>query len=96
MRSSKPKRTKPKGDFVQLGLDFFEENQYIIPPLTSEEPMENELFDKLEEKISALVLRCAELKNENQALTEENQRLNSQYSQVRGRVDAILGKLDNL
>ena len=44
MRSSKTKPQTAKQDFIQLGLDFFEENQYIIEPLRVEDSMNNDLL----------------------------------------------------
>lgn len=81
---------------TQMGLDFAQENQYIIAPLEGEEPVEAELFEKLEEKISRLIDRYAALKAENQQLAEENQRLQQEREGLKGRIDSILGKLEDI
>lgn len=96
MRSSKTKPQTAKQDFIQLGLDFFEENQYIIEPLRVEDSMNNDLLAQLDEKISVAVQRFAELLKEKQELIQENQRLKEQHAQLAARVDAMLQKLDTL
>lgn len=96
MRSSKAKPKTAKQDFIQLGLDFFEENQYIIEPLRVEDTVNNDLLAQLDEKISVAVQRFTELTKEKQELIQENQRLKEQHAQLAARVDAMLQKLDTL
>ncbi|MDD2500664.1 MAG: cell division protein ZapB [Geobacter sp.] len=81
---------------MQMGLDFIQENQYIIAPSEGDDAVETELFEKLEEKISALLANYTALKEENQILAEENTRLQQEREGLKGRVDAILSKLEGV
>gem|GEM_PF-3463506 len=79
-----------------MGLDFAQENQYIIAPFEGECVVEAELFEKLEEKINGLISSYAALKEENQRLAQENQRLQQEREGLKGRIDTILSKLEGL
>ena len=79
-----------------MGLDLFEQNQYISAPLQGDLPVEAELFEKLEEKISTLLANYTALKEENRILAEENTRLQQEREGLKGRVDAILSKLEGV
>ena len=79
---------------MQMGLDFIQENQYIIAPSEGECGMETELFEKLEEKIGTLLTNYTALKEENRNLAEENSRLQQEREGLKGRIDAILSKLE--
>jgi len=81
---------------MQMGLDFIQENQYIIAPSEGVYPVETELFEKLEEKISNLLTNYAALKEENRILADENTRLRQEREGLKGRVDAILSKLEGV
>ena len=81
---------------MQMGLDFIQENQYIIAPLEGDCSVETELFEKLEEKISSLLTNYAALKEENRILADENTRLRQEREGLKGRVDAILSKLEGV
>jgi len=81
---------------VQMGLDFIKENQYIIAPFEGDAAVETNLFEKLEEKISDLLARYADLKEENQMLAEENSRLQQDREGMKGRIDDILSKLEGV
>lgn len=96
MRSSRPDKQRRTSLPVQMGLDFIEENQYIIAPFEGDAAVETNLFEKLEEKISDLLVRYADLKEENQMLAEENSRLQQDREGMKGRIDDILSKLEGV
>jgi cell division protein ZapB len=79
-----------------MGLDFVEENQYIIQPLEGGSSMHTELFETLEEKIGSLISRYTALQEEHQRVVEENARLLQEREGLKGRVDAILSKLEGV
>lgn len=83
-------------DFVQMPLDFIQENQYINPPFGGTVCMSADLLEKLDKKISDLVARHSALKEENQMLVEENKRLQHEREQLKGRVDAIISRLEGV
>lgn len=96
MRSSKPDKRRQPALPLQMGLDFVEENQYIIAPFEGDAAVESNLFEKLEEKINGLLARLAELKEENGQLQEENSRLKQDREGMKGRIDGILSKLEGV
>lgn len=96
MRSSRPDKQRRTSLPVQMGLDFIEENQYIIAPFEGDIAVESNLFEKLEEKINGLLSRLAELKDENQQLLEENNRLKQDREGIKGRIDDILSRLEGV
>ena len=96
MHSSSARKRRRQTDFVQMPLDFIQENQYIISPLEGEVPMSADLFEQLDKKISDLVVRHEALKEENRMLVEENTRLQQEREGLKGRVDAILAKLEGV
>lgn len=96
MPSSSGKTTRQARDFVQMPLDFVQENQYINPPLKGVIRVSADLFEKLENKISDLVSRHSALKQENQLLAEENKRLLQERESLKGRIDAILSRLEGV
>jgi cell division protein ZapB len=104
MRSSRPdkavsatrRRTNEPRDFAQLGLDFPDASDYSNVPRKETEPMNQELFETLENKVSTLLDRYNALKDENNRLTEENQRLQAEREGFKSRVDSILGKLEGI
>ncbi len=96
MPSSKPPNHQMRAAAFQMGLDFVEENQYIIPPLGGDGTMDVELFEALEEKIGSLISRFAELQEEHQRVVAENARLLQEREGLKGRVDAILSKLEGV
>lgn len=79
-----------------MGLDFIEENQYIIQLLEGGSAMNAELFETLEEKIGSLISRYAALQEEHQRVVAENARLQQEREGLKGRVDAILSKLEGV
>jgi len=81
---------------AQMGLDFVQENQYIIAPLEGDYPVGTELFERLEEKIGALLANYTALKEENRVLTEENRQFQQEREQLKGRIDSILSKLEGV
>jgi cell division protein ZapB len=100
-RPDKPVSTKRRGaneprDFAQLGLDFSAVSEYISVPRKETEPMNQELFETLENKISSLLEKYTALKDENNRLSDENQRLQTEREGLKSRVDAILGKLEGI
>lgn len=96
MRSSRPDKQRRTSLPVQMGLDFIEENQYIIANFEGGMAVESNLFEKLEEKINGLLSRLAELKDENQQLLEENNRLKQDREGMKGRIDGILSRLEGV
>ena len=96
MPSSSGKSRRPARDFVQIPLDFVQENQYINPPLQGVVRVSADLFEKLDNKISDLVARHRGLKQENQLLVEENKRLQQEREALKGRIDAILSRLEGV
>ena len=96
MHSSRPHSRHRAALSVQMGLDFVQENQYIIAPLEGDKPMESELFEKLEEKIGNLLGNYTALKEENRILVEENRRFQQEREELKGRIDSILGKLEGV
>jgi cell division protein ZapB len=96
MPSSRPHNRHSTELPLQMGLDFIQENQYIIAPSEGDCPVETELFEKLEEKISNLLTSYAALKDENRILVDENTRLRQEREGLKGRVDAILSKLEGV
>jgi len=96
MPSSKPPNSGQRELETQMGLDFAQENQYIIAPFEGEFAVEAELFEKLEEKINGLINSHTALKEENQRLAQENQRLQQEREGLKGRIDTILSKLEGL
>ncbi|WP_281185321.1 cell division protein ZapB [Trichlorobacter lovleyi] len=81
---------------MQMGLDFIQENQYIIAPSEGDTVVEAELFEKLEEKISTLLSNYAALKEEKRMLAEENARLQQEREGLKGRIDSILSRLEGV
>lgn len=96
MPSSRPDSSRRQKIPVQMGLDFIQENQYIITHLEGGAAVEAELFEKLEKKISDLLARYSAIKEENLLLTEENKRLQQDREGLKGRIDAILNKLEGV
>lgn len=96
MPSSRPPSHQRSETATQMGLDFVEEYQYIIPPLEGGNTMNSELFEALEEKIGSLISRYTALQQEHQQLMEENTRLLQEREGLKGRVDAILSKLEGV
>lgn len=96
MPSSRPHNRYSTELPLQMGLDFIQENQYIIGPLEGDGDVETELFEKLEEKISTLLSNYTALKEENRILADENTRLRQEREGLKGRVDAILSKLEGV
>ncbi len=68
-------------------IEFFHEKAFY---------MDTELFDALEKRVEALLIRYNTLERENQLLREENQRLLEERSNLRGRIDLILEKLEGI
>jgi cell division protein ZapB len=93
--SRQPKQSEVK-DFVQMPLDFVQENQYINEPYKGAGLMQAELFEKLEKKIEQLLDRHQLLTVENKRLTDENERLLQDKELLKGRVDNILSKLEGI
>ncbi len=81
---------------MQLGLDFAQENQYIIEPLSGGENMDNEIFECLEDRISNLLNNYNALKEENRNLHEELNNLRQEKEGLRNRIDSIIGRLEGL
>ncbi len=104
MPSSRPDRSTPKHplkrrearNFAQLGLDFTPASEYSEVPRKESEPMNHELFESLDNRVTDLVNRYQALKNENSQLKEENERYKTERDAVRSRIDAIIGKLDGI
>jgi len=96
MPSSSGKTRRQARDFVQMPLDFVQENQYINPPLQGVVRVSADLFEKLDNKISDLIARHSALKQEHQLLVEENQRLLQEREALKGRIDAILSRLEGV
>ncbi len=96
MHSFSGKTERPARDFVQMPLDFVQENQYIKPPLQGVSRVSADLFEKLDNKISDLVARYSALKQEHQQLLEENKRLLQEREALKGRIDAILSRLEGV
>ena len=83
-------------DFNQLGLDFVSATSYSVPLRKETEPMNQELIEVLEKKISDIVEKYIALKEENALLYEELQRHTTDREGFKSRIDAILGKLDGI
>lgn len=81
---------------MQMGLDFAQENQYITKLLNGGEIMDNEVFERLEERISNLLNNYNALKEENRNLQEELNSLRQEREGLRGRIDSIIGRLEGL
>ncbi len=96
MPSSSGKSAHPARDFVQMPLDFVQENQYINAPLEGVASVSDDLFEKLDNKINELVVKHTALKEENQMLVEENKRLQQEREALKGRIDAILSRLEGI
>ena len=96
MRSSSVSKRRRAADFVQMPLDFLQENQYIITPLEGDVAMSMDIFEQLDNKINELLARHEALKEENRMLVEENSRLQQEREGLKGRVDAILAKLEGV
>lgn len=96
MRSSSAKTARNTRDFIQMPLDFVQENQYINPPLQGVVRVSADLFEKLDNKISDLVARHNALKQEHQQLADENARLLQEREALKGRIDAILSRLEGV
>lgn len=96
MPSSSAKQKRAAADFVQMPLDFVQENQYINAPLEGAVVMSADLFEKLDKKISDLLVRHSALKEENQMLVEENKRLLQERESLKGRIDSILSRLEGV
>lgn len=96
MPCSRAKKARRTADFVQMPLDFVQENQYINPPSEGVTIVSSELFEKLDKKISDLVVRYGALKEENQMLAEENKRLLQEREALKGRIDDILSRLEGI
>jgi cell division protein ZapB len=96
MPSSSGKTMRQARDFVQIPLDFVQENQYINPPLQGVVRVSADLFEKLDNKISDLVARHSALKQEHQLLAEEHKRLLQEREALKGRIDAILSRLEGV
>ncbi len=96
MPSSKPPNHQMRAAAFQMGLDFVEENQYIIQPLEGDSVMNTELFETLEEKIGSLINRYTALQEEHQRVLAENAQLLQEREGLKGRVDAILSKLEGV
>lgn len=90
-----PKRREAR-NFAQLGLDFTSVSEYINLPRKEGEPMNHELFESLDSKVTDLVNKYQALKDENVLLSEENERYKTERETLRSRVDAIIGKLDGI
>jgi cell division protein ZapB len=90
------KQTRLARDFVQMPLDFVQENQYINAPSEGVATMSSDLFEQLDKKISDLVARHGALKEENQMLAEENKRLLQDREALKGRIDTILRRLEGV
>lgn len=104
MPSSRPEKPRPKKgrkdgelhEISQLGLDFTPAPAYIASPRKEIEPMNQELIEVLEKKISEIVEKYMALKEENALLHEEVQHLSSDREGIKSRVDALLDKLDGI
>jgi len=104
MRSSKPDKTaarqrqskRESRNFAQLGLDLSPVPEYSYVPRKECAPMNNELFESLDNKVADLLHKYQSLKEENTRLMEENERFKSERDAFRSRIDAILGKLDGI
>lgn len=96
MPSSRQNKSRKKDLPIQMGLDFIQENQYIIAPFKGDIAVETELLERLEEKIGSLLSRYAELQEKNQALQDENSRLQSEREAFKGRIDSVLSKLEGV
>lgn len=81
-------------NFRQLGLDFASVGVYIEQPEKESNPLNYELFEKLESKLDELLVKHAGLKEENRRLAEENQRLQEERQLLKDRIDAIISKLE--
>jgi cell division protein ZapB len=92
-RPHSPRRPEPP---VQMGLDFIQENQYIIAPSEGDKPVESELFERLEEKINNLLNNYAALKEENRILIEEKSRMQQEREGLKNRIDGILSRLEGV
>lgn len=96
MPSSRPHSRHRAEPPAQMGLDFVQENQYIIAPLEGGYPVGTELFEKLEEKISTLLTSYTALKEENRILAEENRTFQQEREELKGRIDSILSRLEGV
>ncbi len=96
MPSSRPHSHRRQEPPAQMGLDFIQENQYIIAPSEGGQPVESELFERLEEKINNLLSNYAALKEENRNLLEEKNRLQQEREGLKGRIDTILSRLEGV
>jgi cell division protein ZapB len=94
--STTRRRTNEPRDFAQLGLDFSDAPDYSNVPRKETEPMNQELFETLENKVSTLLEKYSALKDENNRLAEENQCLQQEREGLKSRVDTILGKLEGI
>jgi cell division protein ZapB len=92
----KVERTTELCDFNQLGLDFVSAASYSMPFRKETEPMNQELIEVLEKKVSDIVEKYGALKEENARLNEELQRHTNDREGFKSRIDAILGKLDGI
>lgn len=95
----RPKKVPLSGEsrnINQLGLDFMPPHQYSYAPRKEMESMNIELVEVLEQKISDIVEKYTQLKEENARLTNEIQQFASEREGLKSRVDAILGKLDGI
>lgn len=104
MPSSRPEKTDRPGrrvgrearNFGQLGLDFTPVPAYSNLPRKEIVPMNHELFESLDSKVSDLVEKYRALKEENSRLSEEIEQLKAERQGFGSRIDAILGKLDGI
>ena len=80
----------------QLGLDFISPSEYYDCPRKEIGPMNQELIEVLEKKISDIVEKYSALKSENSRLREELQRFSSERDGLKSRVDSILSKLEGI
>ncbi len=96
MPSSRRSKTREVPDFTQLGLDFTAPCDYISVPRKETETMNQELFEKLDNKVNELVEKYTALREENTRILQENQQLRDEREGLKSRVDAILGKLEGI
>jgi len=95
-RSGKVRTDKEPHDISQLGLDFIPPDGYSSAPRKEIDPMNQELIELLEKKISDVVEKYNALKTENARLNEEIKRFSSEREGLKSRVDSILGKLEGI
>ena len=91
-----PRKRREPRNFAQLGLDFTTTPAYSDLPRKENEPMNHELIEALDTKVSGLLDKIVALKEENTRLAEENERFRSERETFKTRIDAILGKLDGI